>query len=141
AADKLLHRGKNQLRVEVTGKNVFPFSVGWSYRTLQPLSADQCAVRLQTRLDRAQANEGESVRLHATLENVSGQGQGMAVAVVGLPAGLDVPEDMKQLKDLAKSGDVSAFEIQGRELVLYWRDLAPGKKIDVGLDLIARVPG
>ena len=36
---------------------------------------------------------------------------------------------------------VSAFEIRGRELVLYWRDLAPDQKIDVPIDLICRVPG
>ena len=36
---------------------------------------------------------------------------------------------------------MSAFEVRGRELVLYWRDLAPGQKIEVPLDLIARVPG
>ena len=83
-----------------------------------------------------------------TAENVSGKGQGMAVAIIGLPAGLTIPEDMKQLKDLAKlrndGTDVARsifFEVRGRELVLYWRDLAPGKKIEVSLDLICRVPG
>jgi hypothetical protein len=55
---------------------------------------------------------------------------------------------MKQLKDLAKlrnegteRGPIDYFEIRGRELVLYWRDLAPGKKIEVNIDLICKVPG
>jgi hypothetical protein len=59
---------------------------------------------------------------------------------------------MKQLKGLVRLRDrdakdgavgryISAFEVQGRELVLYWRDLAKGEKIEISLDLICRVPG
>ena len=83
----------------------------------------------------------------STLENVSGKGQGMATAVIGLPGGLTLPEDLKQLKQHCRQPEdgsrplVSAFEIRGRELVLYWRDLAPNQKIAVPIDLIARVPG
>ena len=62
--------------------------------------------------------EGESARLTVKLENVSGKGQGMAVAVIGLPAGLKLPEDFKQLKDLA-----------------------PDAKIDLAVDLQGAVPG
>ena len=82
------------------------------------------------------------------MENVSGKGQGMAVAIIGLPAGLKLPDDFTQLKDLArlrdngtKAGRIGAFEVRGRELVLYWRDLAPDAKIDLSLDVRAHVPG
>ena len=34
-----------------------------------------------------------------------------------------------------------AWELRGRELVLYWRELAPDAKIDVNLDLVCRLPG
>ena len=40
-----------------------------------------------------------------------------------------------------KPGKVSAWELRGRDLVLYWRDLAPDAKIEVELDLICRLPG
>ena len=71
----------------------------------------------------------------------------MAVAIVGLPGGMIVPEDLKQLKEacrLPSDGSrplLGTFEIRGRELVLYWRDLAKDQVIDVPVDLIARVPG
>ena len=72
----------------------------------------------------------------------------MAVAIVGLPGGLTLPEDLKQLKEHARlregrhqAGLISTFEIRGRELVLYWRNLAPEQKIEVPIDLICRVPG
>ena len=84
----------------------------------------------------------------ARLKNVSGAGQGMAVAVVGLPGGVSLPEDLKQLKEYCRPPEagrrrplLSAFEVRGRELVLYWRDLAPKEKIELPIDLIARVPG
>jgi hypothetical protein len=146
-AEKLLKPGKNEVRVEITGKNVFPYTVAWSYQTLQPPSADNCPVKLTTRLDKGVAVEGDTVRLTAVIENASGKGQGMAVAIVGLPAGLSLPENLEQLKKHARLPEdgskplVSHFEIRGRELVLYWRDLAPGQKIEVPVDLSCRVPG
>ncbi|MCA9570743.1 MAG: hypothetical protein KC656_23040, partial [Myxococcales bacterium] len=33
------------------------------------------------------------------------------------------------------------WELDGRDLVLYWRDLAPGVRESLSLDLVARVPG
>jgi hypothetical protein len=147
-AEKALKPGKNTLRVEITGKNHFPYTLTWSYQTLKPASAEMYPVRLTTKLDRDTAAEGETVHLTATVENTADKGQGMAVAIVGLPAGLTLPEDMKQLKDYARlrndgkdRGLISAWETRGRELILYWRDLAPKQKIEVPVDLICRVPG
>src|SRR5207244_6154054 len=122
--------------------------LSWSYQTLKPASAETCSVRLSTHLDRVTAGEGETVHLNATIENAMDKGQGMAVAIVGLPAGLTLPEDMKQLKDHARlrndgkeKGLIGAWETRGREVILYWRDLARRQKIEVPLDLICRVPG
>src|SRR5207244_8844042 len=132
----------------MTGKNQFPYTLTWSYQTLQPPSAEGCAVRLTTALDRPELAEGETAHLKVKLDNVSHKGQGMAVAILGLPAGMKLPDDFAQLKDLArprengtKPGRIGAFEVRGRELVLYWRDLAPDAVIELSLDLRAHVPG
>jgi hypothetical protein len=146
--EAVLKPGNNALRVEIGGKNVFPYTAAWSYRSVKPASAPKAPVGLTTKLDRASAVEGETVHLTVDVANQSGKGQGMTVAIVGLPAGLTLPEDMKQLKDLARlrnngteAGPISAWETRGRELVLYWRDMAPDKKVQVSIDLICRVPG
>jgi hypothetical protein len=146
--EKYLKPGANTVRVRLTGKNSFPYTLTWSYQTLTPVSAEGCAVRLATQLDRTAADEGQVVHLKVTLENVKDQGQGMAVAIIGLPAGLSLPEDLKQLKEHArlredgtKPGIISTFETRARELILYWRDLAPWQKIEVPIDLVCRVPG
>ena len=87
------------------------------------------------------------MRLTVKIENQSDKGQGMATAIIGLPGGMTIPEDLKQLKEYirvpedGKRPTLSAFEIRGRELVLYWRDLAPKETIEVPVDLICRVPG
>jgi uncharacterized protein YfaS (alpha-2-macroglobulin family) len=145
--EKLLAAGANTLRVEITGKkNVFPHTLSWSCRTVRPESVAGCPVSLTTSLAKNELAEGEAVRLRVKVKNVSGAGQGMAVAVVGLPAGLGVPEDLKQLKEHCrlvegKRPTLAAFEIIGREVVLYWRDLAKDEVVEVPIDLIARVPG
>jgi len=147
--EKLLKPGKNEVRLEISGKNVFPYTVAYSYQTLKPPSAEKCPVSLKTSLNKTEAAEGEQVQFRALVENKSGQGQGMTVAILGLPAGLTLPEDMQQLKDMARlrnddkePGLISAWELRGtREIVLYWRDLAPDKKIEVNLNLVCRVPG
>ena len=59
-------------------------------------------MRLRTALSETKASEGDMVRLKVTLENVSGKGQGMATAIIGLPGGLTLPEDLKQLKEYCR---------------------------------------
>ena len=147
-AEEVLKPGKNDVRLEITTQSPIPYTLAWSYRTLQPANTPECAVQVATKLDRTEATEGETVRLSVTLKNISGKGQGMAMAVIGLPAGLTLPEDMKQLKDHARlldedtrPGRIAAFEVQGRELVLYWRDLAPNATVELPVDLVCRVPG
>ena len=113
--------------------------MSWNYQTLKPANADNCPVHLSTKLDRDTASKGDTLHLNVAVENASGKGQGMAVAIIGLPAGLTLPEDMKQLKDLAPytttgAGRRSAPGNARRELILYWRDLAPDQKIEVPLD-------
>ena len=102
-AEENLKPGDNKVRVEISGKNVFPYTLSWSYNTMRPASAAQAPVKLDTKLSKTDAGEGDGVQLMVKLENVSGQGQGMAVAIIGLPGGLTIPEDLKQLKDLARS--------------------------------------
>lgn len=45
------------------------------------------------------------------------------------------------MKELVKSNRIDAYEVLGREVVLYWRQLEPGVKVDLPLSLTAAVPG
>lgn len=143
-----LRPGKNKLRLQISNNNVLPYTVSWSYRTVQPLNPPVYPVHLIAQLSTKDAREGDTVRLTAVVENKSGKDQGMTVAILGLPGGLALPEDFGQLKELAalrdkgtKPGVIGSWELRGRELVLYWRSLAKDEKIEVNLDLICRLPG
>ena len=145
--EKNFKSGENTLRLEVTGKNIFPATISWTYNTLKPVGEAKLPLGIETRLSAEKANEGDTMQLKVKVRNNEKKGQGMAVAVVGLPAGLSLPEDFKQLKQMClvpedgSRSSLSAFEVLGRELVLYWRDLAPEQNIELNLDLISRVPG
>ena len=63
----------------------------------------------------------------------------MPVAVVPVPGGLEPRQD--QLKELVDAGRIAAFEVQGQEVVLYWRGLRPGEEVQVPLSVTAAIPG
>ncbi len=132
---------KSEVEIVTTAKQAYPFALSYTYTTLTPLSAKDCAVKLETKLSKAEANVGDTVPLAVSLQNLQKQGQGMAVAIIGLPAGMKVPTDMKQLTDLREKKQISYFEIRGRELILYWREMAPEAKIALTVDLVCDVPG
>ncbi|NBY01958.1 MAG: hypothetical protein EBQ87_08260 [Planctomycetes bacterium] len=145
--EKILKPGENIVRLEVTGKNIFPATLSWTYNTLKPAAESKLPLGIETQLSAEKANEGDTLQLKLKVRNNEKKGQGMAVAIVGLPAGLSLPEDFKQLKQMClvpedgSRSSLSAFEVLGRELVLYWRDMAPEQNIELNLDLISRVPG
>lgn len=145
--EKNLQPGDNTLRLELSGGNSFPVTIGWTYNTLKPASEGLPPLNLQAALASRDVSEGAAVQLKVRLENSAEKGKGMATAILGIPAGLSIPEDFKQLKDLCRVPEdgsrprLAAFEVLGRELVLYWRDLAPREVVELNLDLIARVPG
>jgi hypothetical protein len=147
---KLFNKAENEVEIVFAngGKSTVPYTLGWSCQTLKPLSAAQCPVRLEAKLSKTEATDGETVHMTVTVTNTSDKGQGMAVAIIGLPAGLNLPENLEQLRnhirlqdDGKKDGVISAFEVRGRELVLYWRSMAPKAQHEVPINLICRVPG
>jgi hypothetical protein len=148
APEKLLKAGTmTKLRAELTGKSAYPHTLSWTCRAVKPANEATQLVRLTTKLSSKNLTEGDKARLTVKVENLTGTPQGMATAIVGLPAGLALPENLEQLRDLCKlpaDGKVpllSAFEVKGRELVLYWRGMDKGQSVEVPVDVLARVPG
>jgi uncharacterized protein YfaS (alpha-2-macroglobulin family) len=134
-----LTAGDNRLTVNLTGDNRMPYVLNVSYRTLKPESAEACPVRLVTKLAAAKVKAGETVALSANLSNPTDKGQPMTVAIVGLPAGLEPRAD--QLEELKKAGVMDYYETGPREVIFYWRSLAPKRQAAIKLDLLAAVPG
>ena len=131
--------GANSLRIGISGDNEMPYALDVSYRTRRPVSDDDCVLRLTTELGAGRVKAGATVPLVAQLTNTRNEGQPMSMVILGLPAGLEPRAD--QLKELRDAGRFDYYETRAREVILYWRDLAPSEVVDLQLDLVAAVPG
>jgi hypothetical protein len=79
------------------------------------------------------------VEATARVTNLTDQQLPTVVAIVGVPGGLEPRVD--QLKELVKAKTIDAYEIMGRDVVLYWRGMTPKQQLRVPVSLVAAVPG
>ncbi len=116
-----------------------PYTLGLTWHTSLPASDSACAVGLTLDMTQTALGMGETARLTARVQNRTDQGQASPIARLALPAGLSWQP--WQLKKLVEEEQVAFYEIFDQELVLYWRDLAPGAAKTIRLDVKAEVPG
>jgi hypothetical protein len=131
--------GKHSVALRMEDGSSMPFSISVRYNSMLPNNADQAQVGIQVALKDRQIVEGGITEAAVSVANKSDQVIPTPVAIVGIPGGLEVRHD--QLKELVKSGRIDAYEVIGREVVLYWRYLKAKDKIDIPLSLVAAVPG
>jgi hypothetical protein len=135
----VLRPGHNTIELALAGGATLPYSIAIEYRSAQPQSSPAAKVSVTTHLDKQQVKLGEGVVLRAHIENTAAGGVPMTLARVGIPGGLTF--QTWQLKELRDRGAIDFYETRPREVILYWRALAPAAKKDVALDLLAAVPG
>jgi hypothetical protein len=131
--------GKHTVALRMEDGSNMPFSMSMKYHSLLPESAEQAQVGVQVALKDSEIREGGVTEAAVSIVNKNNQAIPTPVAIVGIPGGLEVRHD--QLKELVKSGKIDAYEVIGREVVLYWRYLKANDKLDLSLSLVAAVPG
>jgi hypothetical protein len=136
---ELLTKGEHKIEVKMQDGGEMPYSVAVNYNALTPATSKECKLDLAVKLANADIVEGGATEANVTVTNKAKEVVPTPVAIIGLPGGLEVRHD--QLKELVKKGTIDAYEVLGREVVLYWRTLAAEAKVDVPLSLIAAVPG
>lgn len=134
----LLKPGRNIVTIELESGEL-PYVFDAFYASEKPANSPEAKVEIKTTLGAASVVEGRMVPLQVEVTNREKTGQPMTIAVVGLPAGLEAPT--KILDDLREARRFDCWEIRGRELVLYWRALAPEEKKEVTIDLLAAFGG
>jgi hypothetical protein len=134
-----LKPGKNTIELVHEGADALPYSLAIAFRSKLPATSREAVVDVETTLERAELKMGENVRLTAVVRNKTDRGQPMALARIGLPGGLAFQN--WQLKDLRERGVVGFTETRAREVIVYFRDLAPNAVKTVPLDLVATIPG
>jgi uncharacterized protein YfaS (alpha-2-macroglobulin family) len=134
-----LKPGKNTVELKLVGQASLPYSVAIEYRAAKPQSSTDAKVTVSTQLAKETVKLGEGVKLRARVENTTKDGLPMTLARVGIPGGLTF--QTWQLKELRDKGAIDFYETRPREVILYWRALAPAAKKDIDLDLLAATPG
>jgi uncharacterized protein YfaS (alpha-2-macroglobulin family) len=136
---ELLSKGEHKLELRMEGGGEMPYSIAVNYYAVTPASSKECKLDIAVRLAAAEVKEGEATQLNVTVANKTKDVLPTPLAIVGLPGGLEPRHD--QLKELVKKGAIDAYEVLGREVVLYWRTLPGAAKAEVPLSLIAAIPG
>jgi len=135
----LLSPGRHQIQIQMSGGSPMPYSVALSYYRRKPDSSAACKVHLEVALRDSVLDEGGATEAAVAIVNRTGGAIPMPVAIIGVPGGLEVRHD--QLKELVKAGTIAAYEVRGRDVVLYWRTLQAEERVELPIRLIAAVPG
>ena len=130
--------GTHTLELVMTGGSRMPFAVEIAYYADVPASSGNCLLTLSDSLSSAAVIEGDLVDLNVEIR-VGDKDAPTPVAVIGIPAGLEVRHD--RLKELVGAGRIDSYEVFGRNLVLYWRALRSGEKRRVPISFTAAIPG
>lgn len=136
---ELMTPGEHKLELRMEGGGPMPYAIAVKYNALTPASAKECKLDIGVKMSQDKIAEGVATEAKVTVINKTKDVLPNPVAIVGLPGGLEARHD--QLKELVKKGTIDAYEVIGREVVLYWRTLPSEAKVEVPLNVIAAVPG
>ncbi len=131
--------GEHAIELRLVGGASLPGSLVVRYRADTPASSPAAKVRLETALVAEGLTEGEVGELRVRLRNVTPEGLPMTIAIVGVPGGCRVLTD--RLEELERGGAFDFVETRGREVILYWRGLAPEASREVILPFVAEIGG
>jgi uncharacterized protein YfaS (alpha-2-macroglobulin family) len=136
---RLMTPGEHTIQLRMQGGSDMPYSLALNYNTLKPATSESCKVHLEVDLRDQRMDEGAVTEAQVAVVNRTGEPIPMAVAIVGVPGGLEVRHD--QLKELVKQERIAAYEVLGRDVVLYWRSLEAEQRVELPISLVAAVPG
>jgi len=137
---ELLEPGKHTIEIRMVGGSAMPCSVTVDYSNEKPDSSDACKVGIAVSLPAGPVEEGGVTEATVTVSNrAEDEIIPTPIAIVGIPGGLEVRHD--QLKELVKAERIAAYEVRGREVVFYWRELKAEQKVELPLSLVAAIPG
>ncbi len=143
----LLTPGEHTVAVQMTGGSKMPYSIAIEFFAETPASSPECALRIETELAGPvvrshpghRVGEGETTEINVTVTNTTAEGLPTPLAIVGIPGGLEPRYD--QLKELVEAGTIASFEVIGRDVVLYWREMQPEQVVELPISCVAAVPG
>jgi len=138
--ERFLKDGASEIEVSFEDtKNALPYSLSISYYTWKPSTAEECKVKLETKLSASNVKVGQTVRISTVLTNKTNSGLPMTIAAIGLPAG--VSAQPWQLKELQEKKVVDFYEVTPSTVIFYFRQMEPEEVRTINLDCKAEIPG
>jgi hypothetical protein len=134
-----LNPGKHAVELRMGDGSDLPYFIAVTFNSVTPASADQCKLAMTTTLVEPSLAEGAVSEVKVSVTNKTGDTLPTPIAIIGLPGGLEVRHD--QLKELVKAERIAAYEVRGREVILYWRDIQPNQTIELPISVTAAIPG
>jgi hypothetical protein len=134
-----LTAGKHSIKLVMEDGSEMPYAMSVRYHAMTPASSEETKVSLEVALGSKEVREGELMEATAVVQNRTTERLPTVVAIIGVPGGLEARHH--QLKELVKRKVIDAYEVRGREVVVYWRGMEPKRRARVSLSLIAAVPG
>lgn len=136
---ELMTPGEHTIELSQEGGSPIPWSVAVRSNRVKPESSPDTRVALDVKLGQSALKEGDVIEATARVTNLSDAPLSTVVAIVGVPGGLEPRID--QLKELVKAKTIDAYEVMGRDVVLYWRGMTAKQQVRVPVSLLAAVPG
>lgn len=132
--------GANNFSVQYaqSDKNI-PYNLEVSYNTLTPPNSEKAELALRTALSNTATRVGETVRMEIEITNTKDILQPMAIAKIGIPAGLAAQP--WQLREIIEKKQAAYYEIFDNYVVFYWMGFSAGEVKKINLDLKAEIPG
>ncbi|MDA1013906.1 MAG: A-macroglobulin complement component, partial [Planctomycetota bacterium] len=134
-----LKPGKHTIGLRMVDGSSMPHAVSINLFSTKPASSEKCELQVVTKLRDKKLTEGDVTEVDLQLANLSDKVVTNPIAIVGIPGGLEVRHD--QLKELVKSKKIAAYEVIGRDVVFYWRELAADSQVRLPISVIGAVPG
>ena len=137
--------GKEEIELELVSPNTqsLSYSIDVACNVQTPENSGSCPLQLTTnmQLDGGQRPvvAGDVLTVKADLKNNANKGLPMAVAIIGLPGGVEPRTE--ELSEMQKRGEFDYYEIRGREIVFYWRTIAPQASHALEFHVTAAIPG
>lgn len=137
----LVTHEENKIEIKSEIKSPIPFSMQVACKIdTPPTDLDSLPFTFENSLSSTVMKEGESNEVNVVLKNKTKDVLSMTTAVVSLPGGLEVRT--KKLKELMKMEKFAYYELWGaRDIVFYWRGIAPEEEIKFAFDVTAKIPG
>ena len=136
----IVREGKNVFSVQYNNsRSAVPYNLEVSYNTFTPPNSAKAELKLATKLATTKTRVGETMRMDIEVTNEKNMMQPMAIAKIGIPAGLSIQP--WQLKEIKEKNQIAYYEIFDNYLVLYWMGFAPNETKTIRLDLKADIAG